>query len=84
MPYFPTPQVSQMERPVTSTVSSKGQTTIPARVRRQLKIEPGDTIRYEMEEGGVRIHKTTRLDVEWARSVESTLTEWTGDEDDDL
>jgi len=73
-----------MTAPVTSTISSKGQTTIPARIRSHLRIEPGDTIRYEVEDGTVRIAKTTPLDVEWARAAESTLTEWMGDDDDDL
>ena len=73
-----------MARPLTSTLSIKGQTTIPVRVRRELGIEPGDTIRYELEDDGVRIRKTSPLDVEWAKVVESTLTEWTGDDDDDL
>lgn len=73
-----------MARPLTSTLSTKGQTTIPARVRRELAIAPGDTIRYELEDGSVRLHKTSALDVEWAKAVESTLTEWTGEDDDDL
>jgi hypothetical protein len=53
-------------------------------VRRELAIEPGDTIRYELEDGSVRIRKTSPMDVEWATAVESTLTEWTGADDDDL
>ena len=73
-----------MARPLISTLSIKGQTTIPVRVRRELGIEPGDTIRYELEGEAVRMRKTSPLDVEWAKAVESTLTEWTGAEDDDL
>ena len=38
-----------MARPLISTLSIKGQTTIPVRVRRELGIEPGDTIAYELE-----------------------------------
>ncbi len=36
-------------------VSSKLQVTIPARVRDALGIEPGDTIRYELEGASVRV-----------------------------
>ncbi len=36
-------------------VSSKLQVTIPARVREALGIEPGDTIRYEIDSGSVRM-----------------------------
>ena len=68
----------------TSTLSTKGQTTIPALIRRQLGIRPGDTIKYEVEDGEVRIGKSEAIDIEWARALESTLTEWSGDEDDDL
>ena len=73
-----------MPRPLTSTLSTKGQTTIPARVRRELDITAGDTISYEMEGDAVRIRKTTPLDIEWAKAVESTLTEWSADDDDGL
>jgi len=73
-----------MARPLISTLSAKGQTTIPARVRRELDVHPGDTIWYDVEGDGVRIRKTTPLDMEWAKAVEATLTEWTGDDDDDL
>ena len=73
-----------MARVLTSTLSSKGQTTIPARVRQQLKISAGDRISYELEGDGVRIRKTTPLDIEWARALESTLSEWADGRDDDL
>ena len=73
-----------MARLLTSTLSAKGQTTIPARVRKQLGIQPGDTIAYELDDGGVRIRKSTPLEVEWARAVESTLSEWADGGDDDL
>jgi len=73
-----------MARPLTSTLSTKGQTTIPAQVRRKLEIRPGDTICYELGEAGVHIRKTTPLDIEWAKAVESTLSEWSDGEDDDL
>jgi AbrB family looped-hinge helix DNA binding protein len=73
-----------MTRPLTSTLSAKGQTTIPVSVRRSLQIEPGDVIRYDVEDGAVRIRKTSPLDIEWAGAVEATLTEWSDEEDDDL
>lgn len=43
-------------------VSSKLQVTIPARVRDALGIRPGDTIRYELEAGSVRL-KVVRPDI---------------------
>jgi len=45
-----------------STVTSKGQTTIPERIRKALRIKPGDKLEYEMEEERVtiRVHPGTR------------------------
>ena len=44
-------------------VSSKLQVTIPVRVRDALGIRPGDTIRYEIEGGAVRL-RVVRPDIE--------------------
>ncbi len=37
---------------VTSTLTSKGQTTIPKVVRRHLRLKPGDKIRFLVEDDG--------------------------------
>lgn len=34
-----------------STVTSKGQTTIPAKIRKALRIKPGDRLQYGLAEG---------------------------------
>lgn len=42
-----------------STLSIKGQTTLPAEVRRALGLNPGDRLRYVILDGGeVRLVKT--------------------------
>ena len=69
---------------LTSTVSQKGQTTIPQTVREKLGVKEGDILEYEVEGAAVRIRKMEKIDTEWARALESTLTEWTGESDDDL
>ncbi len=45
-----------------STVTSKGQTTIPGRVRDALHIEPGDKLEYEIvgDHATVRVHPGLR------------------------
>lgn len=67
-----------------STISQKGQTTIPIEVRTKLGLKEGDIIEYQIEGSAVRIRKMEKIDTEWARALESSLTEWTGDQDDDL
>lgn len=45
-----------------STVTSKGQTTIPGEIRRALKIRPGDRLEYEVEgdHATIRVHPGTQ------------------------
>lgn len=40
---------------VHSTVTKKGQTTLPSVVRDALKVKPGDKLIYELEEGSVTV-----------------------------
>jgi len=73
-----------MAKPLLSTISAKGQTTIPVAVRRALEIGPGDAIRYDIDSDDVRIVKADLMDLPWARALQPTLAEWEGEEDDDL
>jgi antitoxin PrlF len=45
-----------------STVTSKGQTTIPGKIRKALRIKPGDKLEYELEgdRATIRVHLGTR------------------------
>ena len=45
-----------------STLTSKGQTTIPEKVRRTLRIKPGDRLEYEVEgdRAIIRVHPGIR------------------------
>ena len=66
-------------------VSSKLQITIPARVRDALGIQPGDTIRYELERGSVRLRVVRPeiddvLDAVWAKHDLSDLADELGDD----
>ena len=67
-----------------STISSKGQTTVPVSIRRSLDLHPGDALAYEVDGDKVSIHKASKIDLEWARALERTLAEWQDGEDDDL
>ena len=51
-----------------STVTMKGQTTIPGAVREALRIEPGDKLEYSIEgnQAVIRVHPGTRsLKARW-------------------
>jgi antitoxin PrlF len=71
-------------KPLMSTLSQKGQTTIPQAIRETLGVKEGDILTYEVEGASVRIRRLEKIDTEWARALENTLTEWNGDSDDDL
>ena len=45
-----------------STVTSKGQTTIPGKIRKALRIKPGDRLAYQVEgdHATIRVHPGTR------------------------
>jgi AbrB family looped-hinge helix DNA binding protein len=44
-----------------STVTSKGQTTIPGKIRKALRIKAGDTLEYVVEgDATIRVHSGTR------------------------
>ena len=43
------------EKPITSRLTAKGQTTIPQEVREILKLQPGDTIRFVVLDDAVEI-----------------------------
>lgn len=45
-----------------STVTSKGQTTIPRKIRKALRIKPGDKLEYIVEgnHATIRVHLGTR------------------------
>ncbi|MDP9282361.1 MAG: AbrB/MazE/SpoVT family DNA-binding domain-containing protein [Chloroflexota bacterium] len=40
---------------VRARITSKGQVTLPVEVRRRYKLEAGDEIAFQMEDGGLRI-----------------------------
>lgn len=69
---------------LTSRLTAKGQTTIPKSVRESLELTEGDSISFELRDGEAVLRKVRVMDLEWAGSVEATLTEWNDDLDDEL
>ena len=64
-----------------SKLTSKGQTTIPRKVRDKLALQPGDLIAFEIQGDVVRLRKVEPVEVGYLRAVQTTLSEWESPED---
>ena len=53
----------------TSTLTRKGQTTIPAKVRSHLKLRPGDKIEFIIESDGKVVLSPKNIDVRELRGM---------------
>jgi antitoxin PrlF len=65
-------------------VSSKGQVTIPADVRKKMHLETGDIVAWESsDDGRIWVRRIEPLDVDYLSAVSGTLSEWNSSEDDE-
>ena len=65
-------------------ITSKYQTTIPKKIRQALNIKIGDDIIFKLIDGNkVLIQKLNTLDKRYLESLDSTLSEWNSEEDDE-
>ncbi len=67
----------------TSRLTSKYQATVPAAVRDSLGLKAGDSLSFEITPDGVVLTKATDQDLEFARSLVGTLSEWSSAADED-
>ena len=65
-----------------SKLTSKYQATVPKEVREFLGLSAGDGLQWEIEDDHVVVKKLSKLDLEWQRAVEMTLSEWSTPEDE--
>jgi antitoxin PrlF len=63
---------------ITSKVTSKSQTVIPAVIREKLGIGPGDVLRYVETADGIMIEKARRIEDD----PFATFSEWASEADD--
>jgi AbrB family looped-hinge helix DNA binding protein len=68
---------------IASKISSKGQVTIPKKVREALGVQPGDLVKYEIENGVVSLRRVEPFDVEFHAALSNTMEEWTSPEDEE-
>jgi antitoxin PrlF len=70
----------------TAKLTSKYQTSIPKEIREILGLNKGDSIGFEIieaEKKEVKLFKLEPLDVDYLKSLESSLEEWNSKEDDE-
>ena len=53
------PAQSLPAKGIHAKVTSKGQITIPVAIRKSLGVKPGDHLRFEQQEGGIRLVRDT-------------------------
>jgi AbrB family looped-hinge helix DNA binding protein len=66
-----------------SKISTKGQVTIPASIRKAMGVEPGDQIAYELQGKTVKLKKIEPFDAAYHQAIAETLEEWNSPEDDE-
>lgn len=66
-----------------STLTSKGQATIPAEIRQALNLRPGDKVMFEIHNNQVTLMKAEPLDYAYHAALSNTLDEWSSPEDDE-
>ncbi len=68
---------------IASTLTSKGQATIPAEVRKALDLKPGDIVAFEIKDHRAVITKIEPFDYQYHRALSNTLAEWVSPADDE-
>ena len=66
-----------------SKLSTKGQITIPANLRKAVGIEPGDMVAYELQGKSIKLKRVEPFDAAYHAAVAETLEEWSSPEDEE-
>jgi len=65
-------------------LSSKGQVTIPVKVRQRLHLHAGDTLAWDIQDDGkIIVHRVEPVDADYLSALHGTLSEWNSVEDDE-
>jgi len=68
---------------LTSRISSKGQITVPRKVRTAIGVQPGDLIAYEVQGQLVTLKRIEPFDAAFHAALSKTLDEWATPEDEE-
>jgi len=67
-----------------SSLTSKFQATIPANIRKLLKLKAGDKVGFKIiEDGNVVLKRVPSMGTSYLAALEATLTEWNSPEDEE-
>jgi len=67
-----------------SKLTSKYQATIPKEIRKLLKLKAGDNIIFELtDDGVVVVRRASPLDIKYLKALNSTLSEWESEYDEE-
>jgi antitoxin PrlF len=69
---------------ISSRITQKHQATIPTEIRKVLDLHGGDFLGFEIHDKSVMIRKVSPLDLEFARALQHTVSEWGSKEDQKL
>lgn len=73
-----------MEPLICSKLTSKYQATIPEKIRSMLGINAGDSVAFEINSNKqVVIRKLNPIDIEFAKALEGTMSEWLSEHDEE-
>ena len=65
-----------------SSVTSKGQATIPSDIRRKAGIETGDKVLFSFENGRIILEKAQPVDMLWNKGQSDMMVEWNDPDED--
>jgi AbrB family looped-hinge helix DNA binding protein len=66
-----------------SRLTSKYQATIPADVRRALRLKQGDVVQFEIDGDHVTLRRQRASDRAYLRGLQANLSEWSSPYDDE-
>jgi antitoxin PrlF len=74
--------IPSKQRTHLSSVTSKGQATIPADIRRRAGISTGDFVHFKLENGSIIVEKAQSIDASWNNGQSAMLSEWDNTDED--
>jgi antitoxin PrlF len=77
---------SLLENPMLAVakITAKGQPPLPQAVRAALHVVPGDLIAWEVgSDGTATVRRVQPLDINYLRTLEGTLSEWSSQADEE-